>query len=391
MKGNKRHGLTTRVTDGTDAGEEGADLDLGAILGDGGSLERLAQVPEKERPAALRAYIRSELRSFGKRAESLAAWGIMGAERADGLLLAQRECGLLGALELASEQGLDTLVQEAAPALDTFLREKLCLWERLEGQRGAVPASATLKERFVIPYFEALASLRALGYALPDDEAARLILDGLEEAMRDEASAFGYADRRERIMYFDHRRIERAADLIGFLEGRGATAAPAKEALLTCLCELFIFPEEHHTYSLDYYPSEHADGRVVLISEDAARSTMKGRFALLGRLEKRGYAIEFQKVAGNYCAGLHAEMFLAEKGTGAMGACARDILSQLAWLEGKGADLREVYRGLREETVRAVNSGEWSVRACLPLLDSLAERGAFDGDSLAFLKATTYK
>lgn len=365
--------------------DESATLDLDALLQKHTlGLDALKKLPEKTRAAALRAYIRSELLCFEKEKGSF-SWVWDDGEGKT--LLEEREHRFLHALELASSHSLDTLLTEAAPAFDAYLRAKLTLWERMGRPYGKVPSLASVEERWLMPYFETLSTLRTLGYTLSDKEAAQSLLDDLDAAMIEEAS--GLRDSRgsytsETVMYFDSRRIERAVDLIEGFEALGANGG--KEGLLSCLYELFICPREHYTYSMDYNPLG-TDGKVVLVSEEQAVSTMEKRFSLLKHLEKRGYAIDYQRIADSYTKGLRASTFFPEKKSPCMSPCGKAILSQMEWLDGKGADLTAVYSGLARETIATMNDGRASAKACIPLLEYLSGKGAFDADQLAFLKA----
>ena len=384
MKNDQKNAKTDDSTKTNNEGPAGIDLDA-LLRRQGAGSEVFSILPEEKRPAVLRAYIRGAVRALDEERASR----LWKDRRKGKTLLSEREEHLIDALELASEEGLDALVLQAAPTLDSFLREKLDLWGRMAEPYGKVPSLASVKERWLTPYFDTLSRLRTFGYTLSEQEASQSLLDGLEAAMDDEASALTTTYQKGMdIMYFDHRRIERAADLVGFLEERGATGG--KEALLSCLYGLFTYPREHHTFSLDYDPSAREDGMVVLVSEEKALSTLEERFSLLNRLERSGYTIDIQRVADAYMSGLHAVAFSSEKKVPAMSACGQAILSRLAWLEKRGADLTELYRKLSEESVSALDGGA-DAKAYLPLLGFLAGRDAFDADQLAFIEAITYK
>lgn len=360
---------------------ESATLDLDSLLQKHTQgLGALKKLPEKTRAAALKAYMQSELLFFEKEKGSFSwAWDEGEKKR----LLEVREHRFLDALELASRHCLDTLLTEAAPAFDTYLRAKLNLWERIGQPYGKAPSLSSLEEKWLVPYFETLSTLRTFGYTLSDKEAAQSLLDDLDAAMIEEASGLRGSYTSETVMYFDSRRIERAADLIDGFEALGASGG--KEGLLSCLYELFTYPREHSTYSMDYNPIG-TDGKVVLVSEEKAISTMEKRFSLLKHLEKRGYAIDYQRIADSYTKGLHAGQFLPEKKTSRMSACGKAILLQIDWLENRGAKLSPLYETLAQGAIQAINGGAHS-RNYLPLLEFLAEHDAFDSGQLALLKA----
>lgn len=362
--------------------DESATLDLDSLLQKHTQgLGALRKLPEKTRAAALKAYMQSELLFFEKEKGSFSwAWDEGEKKR----LLEEREHRFLDALKLASTHCLDTLLTEAAPAFDTYLRAKLNIWERIGQPYGKAPSLSSLEEKWLVPYFETLSTLRTFGYTLSDKEAAQSLFDDLDAAMIEEASGLRGTYTSETIMYFDSRRIERAADLIEGFEALGASGG--KEGLLSCLYELFTYPREHHTYSMDYHPSARADGMVELISEENALATLEKRFSLLKRLERRSYTIDYQSVADNYTNGLKAEALISEKKAREAGACGKAILSRLDWLEQKGADFSQLYGKLAGEAVSAINDGS-NPQGYLPLLKFLAEHDAFDSGQLALLKA----
>lgn len=350
--------------------------------------EILQRLPEEQQPEVLRCYIENQLPRF--KSEKLYS----GFFRKTKEFLSEQDTRLLDALaKLRFRQDAEDLFEYAMPLIDSVLRSRLGPWLNYSSTLSSEEYSIEqYKEDYFDCYFDVLSRMRTWGYALTDNEAARLILDSLADEFRKEGSSFQLASRntynQPSIMYFEHSKIENCMQVIGWCEDIGWCEKNGAEfnrtALINFLYELFIFPLELSTCDREF------GDKVVLVSLEDAVDIIGQRFELLEMFESKGYAIEYQQVADHYTKGLQLSQFLAVKGgdgqKSKLGKPAKAVLGHLELLEKKGADLSETYKQLAGDAIEAINEGRKPQR-CLPLLEFLAKHDAFDSSQLALLRA----